>query len=71
MNSENIIREIYRHREELARQCGYDVKKLMNHYRGRESEREAKGHQLVSFVEPANTTENSCALHDKPPTKNK
>ena len=51
--------------------CGYDVKKLMNHYRGRESEREAKGRQLVSFVESARATENACTLHDKPGTKKK
>ena len=69
MKPESIIPEIHRHRENLARECGYDVKKLMNHYRQREREREAKSHQLVSFVESADATETSCALHDKPSRK--
>lgn len=71
MNPESIIPEIHRHRENLARECGYDVKKLMNHFRQRESGREPKGHQLVSFVKSAGAAETSYALHDKPSRKKK
>jgi len=71
MNPENIIPEIHRHRENLARACGYDVNKLMNHFRQREGGHEAKGHQLVSFVESVAATETSCALHDKPSRQKK
>lgn len=71
MNPESIIPEIHRHRENLARECGYDVKKLMNHFRQRESGREAKGHPLVSFVQSADATETSFALHDKSSRKKK
>ncbi len=42
MKPGKIIPEIYRHREQVARECGYDVKKLMNHSRQRESERDDK-----------------------------
>ena len=71
MNPENIIPEIHRHRENLARKCGYDVKKLMDHYRQREREHDTKGHQLVSFVEFGGATATSFALHDKPSRKQK
>ena len=71
MKAESIIPEIHRHRENLARKCGYDVKKVMDHYRERESEQETKGHRLVSFVESAGATETSFALHDKPSRKKK
>ena len=32
MNPKNIIPVIHRHRENLARKCGCDVKKLMDHF---------------------------------------
>jgi len=69
MNPEHIISEIHRHRENLTRAYGYDVKKLMDHYRQRESQADTKGHRLVSFVEPANAEEPSGALREEPPTK--
>lgn len=71
MNPENIIPEIHRHRENLVRACGYDVKKLMDHYRQRETARKAGGHRLVSFVESSRTEATSSALRDKPPKKKK
>ena len=66
-----MIPDIHRHRETLARKCGYDMKKLMDHYRQAEAARKTKAHQLVSFVEAAGTMETSLALHDKPSRKKK
>ena len=71
MNAELIIPEIHRHREALAREFDYDVKKLMDYYRHRETEREAKGQKVVSFVEPALSTGTSYVLRDEPPKKKK
>jgi hypothetical protein len=71
MNAENIIPEIHRHRENLARACGYNVKKLMDHYRKREAGNKAKGHRLVSFVEPSRAETTSYALREEPAKKKK
>ena len=71
MNAENIIPQLHRHRENLARACGYDVKKLVEHYRRLEAERKADGHRLVSFVETANHTDIASVLRDKPRKKGK
>jgi hypothetical protein len=71
MNAEKIIPELHRHRENLARACGYDVKKLMEHYRRRETGRKTGGHRLVSFVETANETEAVAVLRDEPRKKGK
>ncbi|MEK7677253.1 MAG: hypothetical protein AAB676_15600 [Verrucomicrobiota bacterium] len=68
MPANEIIAEIHRHREALARECGYNVKTLMDYYRQREAERETAGHELVSFVEPA-ADQNLCALREEPPQK--
>ena len=71
MNAENIIPELHRHRENLARACGYDVKKLVEHYRQREVGSKSGGHKLVSFVESAAETETASVLRDKPRKKGK
>ncbi|MEI6396343.1 MAG: hypothetical protein WCT12_35215 [Verrucomicrobiota bacterium] len=66
MPANEIIAEIHRHREALARECDYDVKKLMAYYRRRETEREDTGQKLVSFV--AETKEEIvCDLREEPP----
>ncbi len=54
MNPENIIPKIHRHRENLTRACGYDVKKLMEHYRQRENDHKPPTNvinSLADFVE--------------------
>lgn len=71
MNAENIIPEIHRHRENLARACGYNVKKLMDHYRKREAGNKAKGHCLVSFVESSRAETTAYALREEPAKKKK
>ena len=59
-----IIAEIHRHREAVARECGYDAAKLMAYYSRRETERGDDGHPLISLIE--NKTE-SCAVREEPP----
>jgi hypothetical protein len=71
MNVENVIPELHRQRENLARACGYDVKKLVEHYRRRETGRKAGGHRLVSFVEAASQPEVAAILRDAPRKKGK
>ena len=66
MPANELIAEIYRHREALARECDFDVKKLMAYYRRRETEREAAGQELVSFVAETKD-ETSYALREEPP----
>ena len=66
MNRNEIIADIHRHREQLARACGYDAKKLMDYYRRREQERDDTSHGLVSYSEPA-SAEKACALREEPP----
>ena len=71
MNAENIIPEIHRHRENLARACGLDVKKLVAHYQRREEGRPDPGHRLVSFVGSPVETEAAGVLRDAPRKKQK
>ena len=66
MPANEIIAEIHRHRAALARECDYDVKKLMAYYRRRETEREDTGQKLVSFVAETKE-ENVCDLREEPP----
>ena len=66
MNANKIIADIHRHREALARTCGYDVKKLMDYYRRREQEHPAAGHRLLDEAFPP-TSEPAPALREQPP----
>ena len=67
MPENEIITEIHRHREAVARECGYDAAKLMAYYRRRETERADAGHPLVSFVKSdANET---CVVREEPPAE--
>ena len=63
-----IIAEIQRHREQVARTCGYDAKKLMDYYRRREKESSGGKHQLVSYVQLAKN-DAPLALREEPPKK--
>lgn len=51
MPGNEIIAEIHRHREAIARECGYDVAKIMACYRRRENERKDADHPVVSFMQ--------------------
>ena len=59
-----IIAEIHRHREAVARECGYDAARLMAYYRRRETERGDHEHPLVSAIE--NKAESS-VVREEPP----
>ena len=62
-----IIAEIHRHREELARSCGYGVKKLMDYYRRREAQTDVPGHELLSLMPHRPETESTSVLREEPP----
>ena len=65
MKENEILSEIHRVREEIARECGYDVHKIFDYVREREREAAARG---VKFVSPApREKETSCALREEPP----
>ena len=64
-----IIAEIHRHREQVARECGYDAKKLMDYYRRRERGSAHGKHPLVSHPHPVTTDDSPLALREEPPTK--
>ena len=66
MNANQIIADIHRHREALARTCGCDAKKLMDYYRRREHEHPEAGHRLLDKVFPQ-ATEPTSALREEPP----
>jgi hypothetical protein len=59
-----IIAEIHRHREAVARECDYDASKLMAYYRRREAERADDSHPLVSF---RGAKPESCIVREEPP----
>ena len=61
-----IIADLHRHREQLARACDYDAKKLMEHYRRREQERQQSG---PSAQLPASAPKTSPAFREEPPGK--
>ncbi len=67
MTENQILADLHRHREQIARACGYDVKKLMDFYRRREHERGESGHALVSCVERAPAENAPDVLREEPP----
>jgi len=65
MKENEILAEIHRVREDIARECGYDVNRLFDYVREREREAAARG---VKFVSPApRETEATYALREEPP----
>jgi len=64
MKPNNILTEIRRTRDDLARETGYDLKRLFDYVREREREAAARG---VKFVSPApRENETSYALREEP-----
>ena len=63
MPENEIIREVHRHRQDLAERCGYDIHKLMDYYREREAASEAGGRKLVSFA-PAHAETGTCVVRE-------
>ena len=66
MAENEIIAEIHRYREELAREHNFDVEKLSAHFHSLENSYAAKGWNFVSFADeeiPADT----CVVREQPP----
>ena len=60
-----ILTEIRQTRDNLARETGYDLKRLFDYVREREREAAARG---VKFVSPApREDETACSLREEPP----
>ena len=60
-----ILTEIRQTRDDLARETGYDLKRLFDYVREREREAAARG---VNFVSPApREDETACSLREEPP----
>jgi hypothetical protein len=67
MKPNKILTEIRQTRDNLARETGYDLKRLFDYAREREREAAARG---VKFVSPApRTREASYALREEPRKK--
>ena len=67
MKTNEILAEIYRVREEHARECGYNVDTMFARMRENLERLKAEGWQVVS--PSPRETENSCALREEPPKK--
>jgi hypothetical protein len=65
MKTNDILTEIRLTRDDLARETGYDLKRLFDYIREREREAAARG---VEFVTPApREKETACSLREMPP----
>lgn len=66
MNDNDLLQEIHRVREKVARECDFDPAKLIAYYRRRERERQDDRHPLVTLspaeVEPS-------VMREEPPEK--
>jgi hypothetical protein len=65
MKTNEILEDIYRVREEHARECNYDVKTMFARMKEHLKELEAQGWRVVS-PEPRKT-ESACSLREEPP----
>ena len=69
MKPNTILTEIRQTRDDLARETGYDLKRLFDYVREREREAAARG---VMFVSPApREKETAYSLREEPPKKGK
>jgi hypothetical protein len=65
MKENAILEEIHRVREEIARECDYDVKEIFRRMRARTEQLKAQGWQVVS---PApREKETAYSLREEPP----
>ncbi len=70
MKENEILSEIHRVREEIARESGYDVKEIFRRMRAQTGQLEANGWK-VAAPEPREQPDAAYALHDKPAAKQK
>jgi hypothetical protein len=67
MKPNKILTEIRQTRDDLARETGYDLKRLFDYVRERERESAARG---VKFISPAPLEkQTSSILREEPPQK--
>ena len=66
MPENEIIAEVRRHREELARESGYNIRELLRRLREDEQHFVAQGHPLVSFFHEHGELE-SCIVREESP----
>jgi len=65
MKENEILSDIHRIREDIARECGYDVKEIFRRMRVQTEQLKAEGWQVVS---PApREKEIACSLREEPP----
>lgn len=67
MTDNDLIQEIHRVREKIARECDYDVHKIGERTRQQEREEMARGVRYVSFVKQRGTETESCVVREEPP----
>jgi hypothetical protein len=65
MKENEILAEIHRVREDIARECGYDVKEIFRRMRAQTEQLKAQGWSVVS-PEPREK-ETAYALREEPP----
>ena len=70
MKENEILSEIHRVREEIARECGYDVKEIFRRMRAQTEQLKAQGWRVVA-PEPRERSDAAYVLHDKPVGKQK
>ena len=66
MTDNDLLQEIHRVREKLARECDYDPHKIGERMRQREREEKARGVRYVSFVQPRVAEKESSVVREDP-----
>ena len=66
MTDNDLLEEIHRVREKLARECDYDVHKIGERMRQREREEMARGVRYVSFAQPRGAGAEACVVREEP-----
>ena len=66
MTDNELLQEIHRVREKLARECDYDPHKIGERMRQREREEKARGVRYVSFAARRDTEAESCVVREEP-----
>ena len=65
MPENEIIAEVRRHREELARESGYNIREMLRRLREDQQHFAVQGHPIVSFVDEQQPE--TCILREDPP----
>ena len=68
MHENEITAEIHRHREEIARRCGYDVDRLFAYYRERQDRLAGEGWRIVPHSGESKEV-NAAVIREDPPKR--